>query len=453
MWVDGTYLRKLVETWNGPGLGGRLIRGTAGSLALKVVATGLALATAVLLARLLGPGGYGAYSHALALTSLLAVPAQLGLPTLVVRQVAAYQARGAWGLLRGVLLRTTQLALAISAVVATAGWLWARSAGDRMGGEELATLEWALALVPLAALASLRGAALRGLQRVVQGLLPDLVLRPGLLVLGVLTMAALGHALSPSRAMGLNVLATLVAFGVGAWLLGKALPAEVRGATAGYDTRAWLGSALSLSLLAAMQVITAQTDIVMLGWLTSPQEVGIYTVAVRGAALVVFVLQAVNLALEPHVARLYTTGDRERLQRTVTWSARVVLAAALPVAGLFALFGDAILRLVFGQPYVGAHTALTVLAAGQVVNAAMGSVGLLLNMTGRERETATGQAVAAAANVLLNLLLIPRYGVEGAAVATATSLVLWNLILAWKVYREIGVVPGAVGPMVLRRTA
>jgi O-antigen/teichoic acid export membrane protein len=75
----------------------------------------------------------------------------------------------------------------------------------------------------------------------------------------------------------------------------------------------------------------------------------------------------------------------------------------------------------------------------------MGSVAFILNMTGHERDSAWGISAAAGVNVLLNLALIPSFGIEGAATATAASLAIWNIILARRVFQRTGLVSTAIG--------
>ncbi|MGH2542589.1 MAG: polysaccharide biosynthesis C-terminal domain-containing protein, partial [Ardenticatenaceae bacterium] len=160
---------------------------------------------------------------------------------------------------------------------------------------------------------------------------------------------------------------------------------------------------------------------------------------VQGATLVAFTLTAANMVLAPYIAQLYAAGDNTRLQHMVTRGAQVILLTALPVAGTFIFFGEPILASVFGDAYRAGAAALAILCLGQLVNAGAGSVGLILNMTGHERDTAVGVAAAAAANLILNLILIPRFGIEGAAVATAVSLATWNVLLCRRVYRRVGI--------------
>lgn len=160
-----------------------LIRGAGGSLALKLVATVLAFIVSILLARLLGAVGYGTYAYAIALVSLLSVPATLGLPHLIIRYIAAYQSRSVWSLMRGLLLQANQAVLLISwglvLLAAVIGWALA----DRLPPEGLATFWLALVLLPLVALNALRTATLRGLGYVLLGQLPEALIKPGLFIL------------------------------------------------------------------------------------------------------------------------------------------------------------------------------------------------------------------------------------------------------------------------------
>lgn len=434
--AGGKRLEKTLGEW----FRSHLVRDSIASIALKVFYTGATLVTTIILARILGPEGYGIYAYAFALITLLSIPAQFGLPTLLVRNVAAYRVREQWGLMRGLLLRANQAVLLLSLVLVLTAGLVAYTLAGCFGVSQLTTFAWALVLLPLIALGNLRGATLRGLHRVISGQLPEQFLRPGLFVVFLLAIPLSGIGATPSLAMALHALAAFMAFAVGAWLLFRALPVQAKAVPAEYETGVWWRSVLPLGFLAGMQIVNDQTDIVMLGVFASAADVGVYRVAVQGSHLVMFTLAAVNMVLGPNIARLYTQGECEQLQRIVTWSARVILFTALPVAGAFIFFGEPILALVFGDEYMRGYTSLVILCVGQLFNAGAGSVGLLLNMTGYERDTAAGVAVAAVCNVILNLTLIPAFGMEGAATATAISLAVWNVILVRRAYQRVGIV-------------
>ena len=425
------------------GLRAYLVQGAAWSFALKIAATGLAFITSIILARTLGAGGYGTYAYALALVGLLGVPASLGLPQLVLRNVAAYQARSEWGLMRGLLRRANEAVLFTSLGIGVIALLVSLVLRGHFNPAILAAFLLALSMLPLGAVNALRAATLRGLGYVVLGQLPDSLIRPfSFLALVVATYLLLGNRFNSSWAVGMQVGAAAIALGFGILMLVRHIPQEMKDSPPVYDSRAWVRSALPFLFLGGMQLINSQTDIVMLGALRGAEVVGIYRAATRGAQLVVFILGAANMVLQPTIAKLYAVRDMQRLQRVATQSARVVLFVSVPIAIVLIVFGRWIL-LIFGQEFTNGATALAILSLGQLVNAAMGSVGLLLNMTGHDRDTAKGVGIAAVLNVALNAILIPLWGIEGAATATATSLIVWNIILLVRVRKKLGINPTA----------
>jgi O-antigen/teichoic acid export membrane protein len=118
---------------------------------------------------------------------------------------------------------------------------------------------------------------------------------------------------------------------------------------------------------------------------------------------------------------------------------------------IFAFWGGSIIELVYGEEYKSGYVALVILLAGQVVNAGSGPVALLLNMTGYERYTLRGVGVSTILNVVLNVILIPKYGIAGAAVASALTLVGWNLILVYFVARELGINSSVINSLLFRK--
>jgi O-antigen/teichoic acid export membrane protein len=205
-----------------------------------------------------------------------------------------------------------------------------------------------------------------------------------------------------------------------------------------------------LLLIGGLGVVNTQTDIILLGILRSPTDAGVYRVASRGAEFIEFVLLAVNAPLAPMMARLYARGEGRRLQRMITSSARMITLLSAPVALGLIVFADGFLGL-FGGEFVQGRGALTILAAAQLVNAFFGSVAMALTMTGHERDTLRGLLLAAVLNVSMNFAFIPLFGTIGAAIATATSIITWNVALGALLYRRLGLVPTALGRVGIRR--
>lgn len=186
----------------------RLVREGGWSFALKGVNTGLMFLATVLLTRLMGAEGYGIYAYAYALITLLAMPAHAGLPDLVMRETARGLVQKRPDVVKGAWHWAGRVVAGLSLVVALIAGPFLVAWQGGLSSPRGQTMAWALALVPLIALGNLRGASLRGLQRIVAGQLPEFFLRPGLflLLLGAMALWFPGR-LSAPLAMTLQVVA------------------------------------------------------------------------------------------------------------------------------------------------------------------------------------------------------------------------------------------------------
>lgn len=427
-------------------LAAELLRGGIGGLVMKVLSTALAFIVGVVLARALGPDQYGIYSYVFAIVSLLAVPAEFGLSHLVVRETARADAQRDWAAMRGVWIwastATAVFSISIGLVAVCAIWFFR----GNLSVTHIRTLAWGLILIPLMSLGKLRGAALRGLRYVALSQLPESVIRPALLVISVQCISYIlpETKLTSDTTMMVHVLSSVAAFTLGGWLLWRSRPRELDTESAPkFESARWLRSALPLALLTSTQLVNKYADVLILGIFHSAEEVGVYNIVLQGATLVVFGQQVSNLVLAPQFARLHSLGDGRNLQRLIRVGAVTGLVTSLPVAVAFLTFGEQILTRLFGPEYAGGWKALSILAVGEVANATLGQVAHLLNMTGHERQTGKAFLVSALVNIGLNFLLIPRYGMSGAAFATSTSLLVWNCIL-WRYARNMGVAKSVI---------
>ena len=255
---------------------------------------------------------------------------------------------------------------------------------ENLSDEEAGTILWALPLICFLSLSKVRGAVLRGLRHVVQGQFPEMFFRPAVMLalsLGLLTYGSL----TPSHAMASYMISALLAFLLGSILLWRVLPTGIEKIQPVYERKEWLKSILPLSLIAGMQVVNHQVDMVLLGILRSNDSVGVYKVATQMVTLVGFSLTIINSLIAPQISRLYQSGEMRKLQNMITLCSRLMVATAFPVAMAFLFFGESIIGFVFGEEYGAGNVALLILSLGQVVNAAMGSVAYILNMTGHDQ--------------------------------------------------------------------
>lgn len=431
---------------HGRGLRGRLARTGLGIVSVRIAGTSLAFLASVVLARLLGSSGYGVYSYAFSVAMLLMVVAKLGLPPLLLREIAAAAVRNDWSVIRGLLLRAEQAVFAGSllTIIVAGGVIWLLPGWP--GDQQASSILWALALVPVLALGEIRSGSLRGFQRVVLGLIPGTVIRPtALILLLLLVYFVTDAAVKPSLAMGLHAAAGAFSLVVGTWWLLRRLPKGVRQERSQTRLRQWSRAAIPFFFLGVVHMINGQVDILMLGTLRPAEELGTYRVAVALGTLVPFFLGAANVVIEPEVSRLYSSGEHSTLQRIVTTEARWVLLVTAPIVIFLLVFGGDVLRIVYGAEFEAGYGPLAILAVGQLANVGMGPVILVLNMTGFQRESLKGVSLAAGFNVVANATLVPILGAIGAALASASSLIFWNGYLAYRVRVRLGIDSTALG--------
>lgn len=430
----------------------RLLNTGAALFAIQASGIAVSLALSIVLARGLGTQEFGIYSYALSIAALLAVPVQLGLPTLVVRDTARLKQAGEIRQMYRLWSWATLAVLVVSAFMIVPIWLLS----PLIFSQELTVLLLLMvfALVPLMSVGSLRAAALRGLGNVIQGQLPEMLFRPALILALVLAMLALGPRIGlgtdgwkmqATDALLLNLMATALAFVAGLILLRRAAPAPDTGAEAHSLHRNWLRAGMLLGVASSAMVMNGNLDMVMLGSIRLPAEAGNYKVAATFALLSATVLNVLNLVAQPRIAQMHASGDIAGMRRLVTLVSRLGFSAGCMVGGAFLLLGKWLLGTAFGAEYIAAYSALLILAAGQIANTFFGPVMMVLQMCDQERLVMYGVLAAAAANIVLNALLIPWLGIIGAATATALTLFIWNALLNVATRRRLGVDCSIIG--------
>ncbi len=430
----------------------RFLQSTAGVLALKVAFVSLSFSLSVALARLLGAVEYGAYTYAFAWMVLLAVPAILGMDQLIVRDVAAYHLKSDWASLKTLLKKANQAVFTASSLLVLAAACFSWVIAGELGPRGVATFLLALLLLPLITLTRLRQSALQGLHHVAAGLLPEMLVQPVvlLLLIGVAHATSM-QALTAPQAMGMNLVATGVAFLAGAEILRRFVPETIQVAGAVFQRFSWASSVLPLMFLASAGVLFGQVDTLIVGAMKGARAVGVYGVADRGAESITFLFIAVGSVFAPTVSRMYAAGEMEKLQRMVTKISRITLVVSLPVAVVLIFFGQWLLKVFYGPQFVEGRGALAILSCGQLLSVGMGPVGMLLIMTGHERNAALAIGIAAAGNIVLNLAMVPTWGLEGAATANTLSVALLNLLMAMWLAKKLGIQSWALGRIRFRR--
>jgi O-antigen/teichoic acid export membrane protein len=389
------------------------------------------LLSSVVLARFMGPSEYGVYAYIFAIISILALPAQMGTPTLVVRETARAMAEQDWSAMRGIWRWAVVVILVGSAIItgiAVLGFhfFWTGESYSRYHA-----LWWGLPLIPLLGLSSAAAAALLGLKRVVLAQFPDQILRPVLLAISLAVVSTI-YPPGATAPTALALLCTTLTFTLALTVLflGQVRPEALKQcARIRMENRKWIAAILPLSLIAGLQLVSQNTDLLMLGFFRTNEEVGLYKIALSISSLTIVGLTTFNMVMQPYIAELYQNQRVDKLQAIISLGAAAAIAITTPIVAIFILAGEQLISFVYGGAYSGASTALVILSIGSVSTAYFGVAGVLLTMVGLEKFVLGLLFVSTCSNILLNAWLIPKFGMAGAATATAFSTFIFNLLL------------------------
>jgi len=192
-----------------------------------------------------------------------------------------------------------------------------------------------------------------------------------------------------------------------------------------------------MMLSSSIYLLITWIDTIMIGIYSNETEVGIYNVAVRVSGLVVFSLAAISSISAPKFSESYNNGDKEEFREIVHDSTRLIFFTTIPIIVVLIFFNEPIL-LLFGKEFIGGVTVLYILLFGQIPYIFSGSTSFILQMTGNEKVFRNLLTVGLIVNVVLNLILIPKIGITGAAISSASSLIIWNLLSVIYIKKEFG---------------
>lgn len=400
----------------------------------------LRLAATLVLTRGLGPEMFGSFSLGLSVHNLGQQIARFGLPQAAVKHVSHHDALGDPARLKGaaetaVILSALFGAIIASAIVLAAPWL----AGSVFGRPELTGLlrvfGWTVAL-------SAPGAVLLGVLQGGRRFRPMVAIQsfaaPALLA-GGYWLALRVEATPRSAATIFLAVATLQMVTAGAAVWWTVL--RPRGLTnAQMRWRELLRFALPLAVIDASTFGVRGLDIVLLGALVTPEQLGIYAAAQPIALLVPFALAPVRMAFAPRIAAAHARNETRALRSALVMTTAWATVAGMTLLGLLAAFDAPVMRLL-GRDFVAGAPVLLILAAGALVNCAVGAVGQVLIMTDRPWTVAADNLAATGLVVVGLLMVAPRGGVTAAAVVMGLAMAGVNLVRAWRVWREHGILP------------
>jgi O-antigen/teichoic acid export membrane protein len=202
-------------------------------------------------------------------------------------------------------------------------------------------------------------------------------------------------------------------------------------------TQAVLKISLPMMLTSFSVIIMERIDTLMISYFYDNSEVGVYNVALKLSVLILFLIVPVNAVLIPKISAAFWQQDKEKLNLYIHKASAFMLLSAILVFIILVSFADLLLAL-FGAEFTAAKQAMLFLSVAYLVNASFGLAEHMLNLSGNEKKLTAVFSFGLLINIGLNYLLIPRYGINGAAIATMCSMIIWNILAGWMVYKHLG---------------
>ncbi len=416
----------------------RLAQLVAGKVFLvRVGSAMLALASQVLLARWMGSFEFGIYIYVWTWVLMIGALSDFGLSSAARRFIPEYTELKSLDRLRGFLTGSRWIAFGVATGIGVIGVIGVTLLTPWLDHFAVVPLYLACITIPVYGLVQVQAGIAQSYDWPNLALMPFYIWRQ--LTITVLMGAAylFGAPTSAVTAMIVAVVTTWAVTIAQLVMLDRRLKAKVPAGPKLYETKTWVATSLPIFVVEGFYLLLTYVDILALEHYRSPDEVAVYYAGARLLAIVAFVYFAIAGATTHKFTQYHVSGDRKRLAsffaETIKWTfwpsllaCALILALGRPLLGLF------------GVGFESGYDVMFILAVGMLSRAAVGPAERLLNMLGERKQCAFIYATAFAINLVLCMVLIPRMGIEGAAVATSSALVMESIALYLVAKRRLG---------------
>jgi O-antigen/teichoic acid export membrane protein len=404
---------------------------------IRVASAAIIYVSQVLLARWMGRFEFGIYVYVWAWVGFLGMLSPLGVAYSAQRFIPEYRTREDHDGLRGFLAGSRWLCLALGtgAGAALAGIVWLAAA--RIAPYYFWPFMIAAAVLPIFAVSSAQDSIARAFNRIDLALVPGYVVHPLMIIAAMAALHLAGVGVRAVAALGAACLAFWIVVLAQGALLGRTLARDVGRGTHRYDVATWIRTSLPIFLVDSFFILLTYVDILVLQAFVGPAEVAVYYAATKTLVMISFVYFAVGAASAHRFSQYHVAGERAKLERFVADTIRWTFWPSLALAAGLLIVGKPLLAL-FGPGFAEGYPLIFVLVIGLIARSSVGPSERLLNMVGEQRVCAAIYAAAFATNLALCLVLIPRFGLIGAAASTASAILVESTLLFIVTKRRLG---------------
>ena len=415
-----------------------LIKGASSTFLLKIVGLLIGYGLAIFITNKFGAFVFGQYVTALLIVEILSIISRLGIDTVLVRFISRYVHKGAFRLINQLFFKSIAI-VTLSAVIFNLLLLFfSNYVADFMNLDEEYHLIVSFSFIPLV-LFHMNTQAIRGLKQMLSfSFLNNVAITLFTFIAMIVLVAFSSSDKLPIYAYVMSVfIMTISSYFLWFHHRSKIDDSKFNNRESELSTKALFKVSVPLLLGQSMMLIMGKVDLFMLANMTSSDQVGIYNIALKLSMLAYMGLMAVNSIAAPKFSEIHSSGDVDALKKIVQQSTKTIFWVTLPVIILFLAFPKTILS-VFGEEFKLAAMALIILSISKMFSAISGSVGTFLQMVGKQNVFQNILIFTAIINIALNYTLIPTYGIDGAAFASAISGVIWNVLMIIYIKKNFG---------------
>jgi O-antigen/teichoic acid export membrane protein len=318
----------------------KLMKVGIGSVILKISYTVLSFLMGVTLVRAMGAENYGIYSYVISIIVILNIPAEFGLPTLVLRETAKNSSKNAWSKIKGVWNWSTKFILLVTGLFFIVALMLLLIWGNRFDILHEITFLLGVFLLPIMAVGHLRKAQLIGLNKVIFGQLPEGILQPLIIAVLIMILTLVSSAqITPPEAMTIRIVAASISLIVGTLFLKKHKPAGIKHSPEEVEKKRWIRSALPFVANNGINVLNQKAGLIILGLFVNPVEISYYKIAVNIAIAAHLGISMVALVANPQYAILHEAKEKRKLKKLVKYGSLFSFLVCVLAFIFFSFFG------------------------------------------------------------------------------------------------------------------
>lgn len=411
-----------------------LLKGSALSFGAKIIAFTLGFTFQIIIARSLSLEEYGNYSYIMNLVFFSNTLAVFGLNTTAKKLIPGFVIKNDFSRLRGFFLFSLSIIIILSILVGLIDYLFLSFQEWKHGFDHVLLVITLLVL--LTALVDFLSNSLFAFKQPFLGAISFNAIRYFVTIILIGYIFFQSEILSVESLIYFTITGCTVAVAIQMYFVGNRIGGGERKLS--FELKPWVKLAMSLLLVNSFFVIQNRIDIQLLGIFRSTEEVGLYNAVFRGSEMSRFVFKAVSSVSMPLISALFAeSAANEKIQNKLSKITKLLFWPSFIVIILTMIFSKFFL-LLFGQEFTQANTEFIILLFGQLMLASNGTGIMVLNMSGYHKLSLRIFIFASLTNVLLNMILIPSYGILGASISTCLVNILIGFGSSFLVSKKLG---------------